>query len=318
MKEQIKSQVLKLLSGYCFQEKRPDFPTISILSPWVSDVDLEIDEEIFKTDELHFGQDYGIASINLPYALLCLAFDYDAHITIVTLPPTQENYKDSWYAHASLLDFLDEIGCSVYVNPDLHSKLYLSNDLALLGSFNLSIPALYGREEIGILIDDMESLRVLENYASDVIQSSKRYGTRIEEVHTPVNFHGVQLNGQGLVTSKVTRGWLMEDIFRNSDASGRESHLYTVVNFVAGTNYTFDLAKKVASDLEGFYVKVLRYILENGFISKEARSEYLKSRFGFQGRSEIDEMLEFLKSRFARERIPRINPRIIPVKALVG
>jgi len=46
------------------------------------------------------------------------------------------NYHDGWLRAKTLLDFLDEIGCEIFVNPKLNSKLLLANDLALLGSFN--------------------------------------------------------------------------------------------------------------------------------------------------------------------------------------
>jgi len=46
------------------------------------------------------------------------------------------NYHDGWLRAKTLLDFLDEIGCEIFVNRKLNSKLLLANDLALLGSFN--------------------------------------------------------------------------------------------------------------------------------------------------------------------------------------
>lgn len=313
-KEQIRSQVLKVLSGYCFNERRPEIPSIDIISPWISNVQLEISEDVYKLDELFFGQDYGIASINLPYALLLLKLDFDATITIVTLPPTKRYYNDRWQVAENLLDFLDEIGCIIYVNPNLHSKLILSNDVALIGSFNLSIPALYGREEIGIHIDDMENLKILEGYVSEVIQSSKRYGVCIQERKRI--YRGMEF-GKGLVTTKVTRGWLLRDIAHQCYGGIHlppDIHEFLFYHF--GTIYTFEIAKKVASNLEAFYTKAILAYFQSKDYSDEERLEYLRRRFGYDGKHELGEISDFLKTKFARDHIPKITPKIIPVPSL--
>ena len=65
MKEQIKSEVLKVLSGYCFDIRKPDSPKITLLSPWISNVELQLDTEVYELDEMWFGHDYGITSISL-------------------------------------------------------------------------------------------------------------------------------------------------------------------------------------------------------------------------------------------------------------
>jgi hypothetical protein len=121
LKNRIRAEVLKVLSGFCFVERHREIPCIIILSPWISNVQLDIDKEFLKSDKFHFGRDYGIRSINLPYALLLLKVEFGAHIIIVTLPPTERNYNSSLVSYVrNLLDFLDEIGCA----RELSSKTF--------------------------------------------------------------------------------------------------------------------------------------------------------------------------------------------------
>ena len=289
---------MKVLSGYHFPERKVDFPMLSILCPLIGDVQLEIDRDIYKLDECWFGLDYGIYSINLPYALLYLKLDFGANINLITLPPTKRNYRDPC-AQANLLDFLDEIGCNVYVNPDLHAELILSNDLALIGTFNLLMPALDGREEIGISVDDMDDLNILENYARDVTTSSSRYGVAIDECQQ-----------HGLITTKVTRGWLFGDIVRECFAGGLPE-FHEFLFFYFGTIYANDLLKKVVSDLEAFYVKALLAYLNSKSHSGEQRLRYLRYRFNYQGKNEIGEILDFLGTKLARAHVPKVPLKII-------
>lgn len=309
-KDQIRSEVLKVLSGYCFQERQEYFPKICILSPWISDVQLEIRKDVYDLDELYFGWDYGIFSINLPYALLALKLDYGAHISIVTLPPI-EKYHQKPELVKTLMDFLDEIGCNVYVNPNLHTKLILSNDLALIGSFNLSIPALYGKEELGISIDDMENLKTLEQYARKVIVSSKPYGytvqarqqdlARMDELHAYVEkYRRFDIDLKPF--NSVTRGWLYENIL----GVERDSREFIHARF--GPICVDEVIKLATFDIEEFYVKlVLAYVIDT---SESSVLHYLRNQFGYQGKYEINEILEFLETKLARKHIPKIAPRI--------
>lgn len=305
IKDEIRSHVLKVLSGYCFTERKPNFPKISILSPWISDVQLEINREILKSDELFFGLDYGILSINLPYALLALRLDFGADITLVTRPPTKKNY-DNPSPHRELLDFLDEIGCNVYINPDLHSKLILSNDLALVGSFNLTIPALSGREEIGVCIDDISNLKVLENYAYGVVAISRIHGYSAQNLS--------YLKSRS-TTSNLTRGLLFEEIvradfqLRGLDYDPYETH-QEFIFFYFKTIYTQDVMKKVASDLETFYTNSLLAFLNSKSHSRQQRLRFLRQRFNYQGKHEVDEISDFLYTLLARDHIPKISPNI--------
>ena len=310
-KDQIRSEVLKVLSGYCFRERQEHFPQICILSPWISDVQLEIGKDTYDLDTFYFGWDYGIFSINLPYALLALKLDYGANIDIVTLPPTEKHYDNRASSIKTLLDFLDEIGCNVFVNPDLHTKLIHSNDLALLGSFNLSFSALWGREEIGASFDDMENLKVLEKYARKVVASSKPYGytvqareqdlARTEELSRYFDKHR-RLDLEPKPFNSVTRGWLYEDVLGVT----RDSHEFIYSFF--GPILVDEVIKLATFDMEEFYLKlVLAYVINE---PKSKVLYYLKNRFGYQGKYEINEILNFLETKLAREHIPKIKPSI--------
>jgi hypothetical protein len=126
-------------------------------------------------DEQFYGLDYGIKSINMPYALLLLKL-YGTDVTLITLPLTEANYGKKASFRRRLLDFLDEIGCNIYVNLNLNSKLTLANDLALIGPVDLSKPDLCNLEEIGMTMDDEANLRMLRQYVHGVISHSTPHG----------------------------------------------------------------------------------------------------------------------------------------------
>ena len=137
--DRIRAEIFQILSGY---RQRPcEFPKIYVLSPLISDVQLTIDADILGLDESWFGLDYGIFSINLAYAMLLVKLVFGAEINIVTNDPLKdEKYKGREYSQRAfrLIDFLDEVGCTVFFARDLHSTLIVTNDLALSGSFGLS------------------------------------------------------------------------------------------------------------------------------------------------------------------------------------
>jgi len=338
MKDQIKSWVLNVLSGYCFNERRTDYPRIIILSPWIKDVQLEIDKETRELDEYYFSTVYGIGSINLPYALLTLKLDFGADINIVTLPPTEKHHHEKASSVKILLDFLDEIGCNVYINPDLHSKLILSNDMALLGSFNLSFPALWGREEVGVCIDDMENLKILEHYACTVIASSEPYGytpqakeqesTRDDKIAKEML---AIIDKRGYIRedeeqnirerfwkpiNSVTRGWLFEKMIQFNYGLDRGPpspdiyHEFLYAHFGTGLALDYNMIKLAASNLEAFYLNVVLAFLKS---QQRERLGCLGNLFNYQGKDEVDEILDFLITKFARTRVPKISPAIIPL-----
>jgi len=305
-----RAQILRFLSGHCFEEKTPQWPVIFILSPLIGDVTLEIDEEIYKMDKCFYGLDYGIKSINLPYALLLLKL-YGTDVNLITLAPTEANYGEKARFHRRLLDFLDEIGCNIHVNPCLQSKLILSNDLALIGSFDLSKPALYDTEELGI-IDDTPNLRMLKGYAHKAMSTGTPYGFTVRARKL--------LLSQDFVT-EITRGWLFEELVKQCfndvphyDGAEPDSGLFkefVLESLNREAIYDNEIIGKVAADLTGFYVKaILRYLNPQQQKNIESRLHYLKDTFDYRGEYKIGEILNFLSSKLARGRVPEIPSRI--------
>jgi len=344
MKDQIRYWVLDVLSGHCFGERRPDNPRIIILSPWIKDVRLDMDKKFRSLDEEFFTHVYGISSINLPYALLAVKLDFGADIDIVTLPPTKKHHGERTSEVMDLLDFLDEIGCNVYTNDDLHSKLILSNDIALLGSFNLSFPALWGREEVGVSIDDLENMKILENYAGNVLVSSRPYGFTVKCRQHEFHLGGDRaaeemvkiLNGDGHITkdqekralerdpikhnpiNSVTRGWLLEEMVRRNLAgepemsrpvSGEDIREFHYFLLKPGDATSHDMIQLAASDLKAFYIRFL-LAFRKGY--PEKMLGFLKLLFNYQGKNEVGEVLDFLETKLARTHVPKISPIIKP------
>jgi len=205
--------------------------------------------------------------------------------------------------------------------------------MALLGSFNLSFSALWGKEEIGVCIDDIENLRILERYAHEVIGSSKPYGytqqARRQEFARDRRA-GRELSRERLARlgeyghlkeddyrpiSSVTRGWLFEImIHADSDlvtACGGFSYACNEFLFHHFKTILFyDLIKLAASNLEAFYVNVLITFLNSQ--PKEERLQLFRHLFNYQGKNETGEILDFLKTKFARTHVPNIRPEFAP------
>jgi phosphatidylserine/phosphatidylglycerophosphate/cardiolipin synthase-like enzyme len=320
-REDIRAHILKVLSGYCFRQRQSQNPKICILSPWISDVQLEINPEVFASDDLWFGLDYGIASINFAYALLLLRLQFGAKIEVVTLPPNEKNYGESAFFHQQLLQFLDEIGCDIYLNSDLHSKLILSNDSALLGSFNLSQAALYNREEIGVVLDDIGNLATLDDYVKTVISSSVPYG------YSP-NAHKIRLFPDEKPPLKITRGILYEQIiFSYYGYEALEPYTYNeFLQDMVGVDgiYSKYVVANLAVDLERFYIRsLLTYLQPPKPISlnedsNEKKLCELRSRFDYQGKFNLEEITTFLKSKLVRDHFPKIELRMKAMPKVEG
>lgn len=267
---------------------------------------LEIDKQVVELDPSYFGHIYGIRSINFPYALLLLKLVNGAEIKIVTHPPEDELYQKQKRTEEirNLLDFLDEIGCQIFLNDRIHTKLILSNDLALIGSMNLSKTALYdeGQEEIAVSMDDLGNLNILENYAKNLASSSKPYGYTLY-VHRPIE--------------KITRGWLYTKLiehFFEIDLSYETNIRVREMFWVFLNDQNIDkrldfLVKEVAIDLEYFYYKAVSKFLVPPMSLRTASDErlsLLSTELGYQGRFEYDDMLEFITTKFVRRHIPNV------------
>jgi len=354
--DDIRSYVLKVLSGECVLIRRPRFPTLYILSPWISDVQIEFSDLYVSKEEKLFREggkfdsflmDYNIKSINLPYALLLLKlhgssehYQHPPQLNVVTLPPDENNYSANNVPKVkNLLDFLDEIGCNIFLNSKLHSKLLLTNDLAVLGSFNLSSSALYYKEEIGVSINDLDNLELLESYCMKVIHESERYGytsllkygKRLLKSEIEYDEHLTNLlaeleekppslerkasmkellDASSALHRKsvyspnngVTRGWLLDQLTKDVYSEGYGEFL-----FITGGYDKF--IKSYASNLDLFYLLSLRKFASSNR-EYHGGKDWIKNCFKYKGNESTDSIMEFVKSKIIREKVPKIRLRI--------
>jgi len=304
--DRIRAEMLHILSGY--RQRLCASPKIYVLSPWISDVQLTIDADVLGLDKSWFGLDYGILSINLAYAMLLVKLVFGAEINIVTNEPTKgEKHASGEYSQRAfdLIDFLDEVGCRVFLARNLHSMLILTNDLALSGSFDLSKSEIYDESENGVLIDDLDDIKILEKYAIDAINSSTPYGYTARAVHP----------GSSII-AKATRGWLYEMIaehyFPKANFSKRDSSYTFLTEHIGTKSVYFDgMVKEIASNLETFYVNAILQALMDGENRSIERNFTFLQTLGYKGKMEIAEAMNFLKTKLAREHIPKIPLRML-------
>jgi len=325
--KKIRSEVLKILSGEYFHERRPNLPNLYILSPWISDVIIEF-ADFYLSRELEkkysFLFDYNIKSINLAHAILLLKLHHGVEVNIVTLPLNKMNISPHYLRKTeTLLDFLDEIGCNVFVNSNLHSKLLLANDLALLGSFNLTSSALYHREEIGVNTDDIGNLDTLERYCIDVIHSSVPYGYSsslrwgwiLDEGNGKRN---LSINKTKEIRlrqrEKITRGWLLDEmlkvVYEIPDVSERYGEFFFVTS-----GYDKKI-KYYSQNLTSLYFQSLKKLVSGiyedyqDYQDAERSRNWVKSYFNYRGDETTDSIMKFLDTKFARRLVPSIRLRV--------
>ena len=315
--DKIRSELLKILAGMSFEQRDKENPCLYILSPWISDVPIEFSDlkSLDEWDELFLVGDYGIKSINLPYALLLVKIHRGAEVNIIARPPTEEHYfHNPQYASRVkiLYDFLDEIGCNIFVNPDLHAKLIFSNDLALLGSFNLTKAALCDKEEIGVSINDLDNLSLLEDHSKGIVFRSQLYG-----YSSPLNWgwffdskeevpDEVRIERQKKRKDKITRGWLFEYMMKTLHHPSYHRYMYG--DFFNVTSREDKDIKSYCSNLNLFYLTNFRRLLSEK--PDWMKSIDFKDFFDYEGEESMDSCLEFINEKFARKNIPSIRLRI--------
>ena len=346
--DEIRNNVLRILSGECVFLRKPQNPILHVISPWLSDVKIDfsnryISEEIDAIDrgrkhESFLLQDYNIKAINLAHALLLFKLhaaigseQKSPKIIIVTLPPKEPFYSPEYVPRMkNFLDFLDEIGCDVFVNPNLHSKVLLTNDLALIGSFNFTSSALlYDREEIGVSINDLDNLEGLEDYCNKLMSNSERFG------YTSLTDHGKMLTKKqreiqerlsqavdsdgldGLFSQmhgineerfsarysshSITRGWLMDLL-----VDGLWSGGYGEFLDITGGYDKF--VKSYANNLNFFYESsIIRLMAE------EKGRKLTEDKFSLSNKFSENLNEKFVKNLFARESVPFIKLQIEPM-----
>jgi len=322
--EEIRTYILRILSGECLVQRRPNFPELYILSPWISDVivefvDLNVLEGMREEDRTYHILDYNIKSINLAHALLLLKLHGGARINIVTLPLNEMGVSPDYLQMTKkLLDFLDEIGCNIFTNSKLHSKLLLANDLALLGSFNLTSSALYYRKEIGVSIDDLSNLDALEKYCLAIIHESEPYGYssllnwgHALNMDMPIEVIEEKRRKQ---RNRITRGWLLDKMVYYAYPTQNIVQSYGEFLYVTG-GYDKQL-KSYAQDLNSLYFQSFKKLLLGSHLEYQTPPDceqvhnWVKTHFEYKGDESSDSLMDFLYSKFARKKVPYVKLRI--------
>jgi len=268
--DEIGSRIHDIFAGEHFLLTSRFSPRLYILSPWISNV--EIKGKIPKMGPMAPQICYDFETMDLAHAILLAKLLFEIKVILVTKPPNEETYSNPVYVE-SLLDFLDEIGCSVFVNDVLHSKMLLTQQIAIVGSMNLTKSALYNREEIGVSIDDLENLSILEAYANDIMKESKPYG------YTAT---------RDWKRERVTRGMLCEVLAESGE-----------ILYLRREEYRDLEIESILSNIERFY---LRSIIK---LMMEGKKPPLRSYNGPY--KSQDEAMTFLKGVLARKQFPKID-----------
>lgn len=270
--DEIGGRIHDIFAGEHFLLTSRYSPHLYILSPWISNV--EIKGKIPKMGPMSPQICYTFESMDLAHALLLARLLFDVEVNLVTKPPNEETYSNPAYVK-NMLDFLDEIGCSVFINDKLHSKMLLTRRIAIVGSLNLTKSGLYDREEIAVSIDDLENLSTLEDYANDVVRESGPYGYT---AHTGKR-------------EKVTRGWLYNRL-------GGHAHVEV--------QYYDSSIENLLLNIETFYLESITKLCMRTNLP-QFRQGALQAYKGPY--TSEDEALTFLKNVLARKQFPTIDFR---------
>lgn len=267
--DEIGSRIHDVFAGEHFLFGYGERPRLNILSPWISNV--KIKGKIPKMGGVSPQICYAFESIDLAHTILLARFLFNVEVSLVTRTPNENTYSNPTHAK-NLLDFLDEIGCRIFTNDMLHSKMLLVDGLAIVGSMNLTKSALYDREEIAISIDDLENLFILASYAYDVSKESKPYGYTATE------------------NRKVTRGWLYHMFGKAAHRVFRE-HGFSI--------------EDILSNIESFYSESITKLLMN---DRPINVPYMRARIAYNGPYKSKhEAVCLLKKVLAREQFPKID-----------
>jgi len=104
----------------------------------------------------------------------------------------------------------------------------------------------------------------------------------------------------------ITRGWLLDQLIRYVYSEGYGEFL-----FITGGYDKF--IKSYASNLNLFYLLSFRKFASSNR-EYQGGKDWIKSRLGYKGNESTDSILEFVKSKFVREKIPDIKLRIKSLK----
>lgn len=155
------------------------------------------------------------------------------------------------------------------------------------------------------MINDLDDIKTLEKHAIDAINSSTPYGYTARAVHF----------GSSII-AKATRGWLYEMIaehyFPKAHFSKRDSSYTFLTEHIGTKSVYFDgMVKEIASDLETFYVNAILQALMDGENRSIERNFRFLQTLGYRGKMEIEEVMNFLRTKLAREHVPKMPLRVL-------
>jgi len=106
---------------------------------------------------------------------------------------------------------------------------------------------------------------------------------------------------------------ISEHYFPKAHFSKRDSS-YTFLTECIGTKsvYFDGMVKEIASDLEAFYVNaILQALMDGEDRSIERNFRFLQTSLSYRGKMKIEEVMNFLRIKLAREHIPEIPLRML-------
>jgi phosphatidylserine/phosphatidylglycerophosphate/cardiolipin synthase-like enzyme len=80
------------------------------------------------------------------------------------------------YHHDDIMKVLAqfrEIGCSVFLLPNLHAKIYYNESMALVSSMNLYLASTIRNHEIGVIVDDPGELDEIRRYLTVLVSKNE-------------------------------------------------------------------------------------------------------------------------------------------------
>ncbi len=134
----------------------------------------EIVEELFyiintSTKELIIVSPYiQLTRWNELYKAIDKALERGVPITFISRERDRYYRKDSM----KILDEFRKKGCSVFIVPDLHAKIYCNDERALITSMNLYRASTEKSKEIGVLITNEKNVKDTKEIISQIIKQN--------------------------------------------------------------------------------------------------------------------------------------------------
>lgn len=74
----------------------------------------------------------------------------------------------------AILEGFIEVGCELFLIPNLHSKIYCNESKVLITSMNMYLHSVLNNAEIGVLIDKENDVEVIKEYIENLIATSQK------------------------------------------------------------------------------------------------------------------------------------------------